>query len=300
METFLYKIRNLCLLLIISALPKIAIGETSSTESQNQPPSIGNFALPTSQQPGPFLSFGQTLIDKNQVQFFVSPNYLQMKNENYLTISSSVVYGLSNKASLLVAMPVAASYVNEISHSHGLGDAYFQGEYAFYENSNFRYAEQITFDGGFTAPTGSVHKDPSTGFGSVSYFLGSTYNRMSVDWFGLVSSGLNVITKHDGMKLGNQYLYQMGLGRNIKSESGKYIFFGLIEVNGIYTEKDKFIGEIDPNSGGNLVNIIPSLWFSTKKLFFQLGVAIPISQTRNGEQNKINYNPVASAGITFN
>ncbi|HFF3083611.1 hypothetical protein [Legionella pneumophila] len=164
----------------------------------------------------------------------------------------------------------------------------------------FKYVDQMTFVGALTAPTGSAKKDPSTGFGSLSYFLGGTYNRMSVDWFGLVSSGLNVITKHDGMKLGNQYLYQFGLGRNIKSETGKYIFFGLVEVNGVYTGKDKFIGEIDPNSGGNLVSIIPSLWFSTKKLFFQLGVALPILQTPNGEQNKIHYNTVATAGITFN
>lgn len=300
MKNFLHKLRSLSLLLVISALPKIAIGEASSIESQNEPPSIGNYALPASQQPGPFLSFGQALIDKNQVQFYVSPNYLHFKNENFLTISSSLVYGLSNKASFLVSVPVAINYVNETSRSHGLGDTYFQGEYAFYENSNFRYTEQMTFVGGLTTPTGSVNKDPSTGIGSVSYFLGGTYNRMSVDWLGIASTGLNVITKHHSMKLGNQYLYQMGLGRNIKSVTGKYIFFGLVEVNGIYIEKNKFIGEIDPNSGGNLVNIIPSLWFSTKKLFFQLGLGIPIFQAPNGDQNKIHYNPVASAGITFN
>ncbi|HAT1822054.1 TPA: hypothetical protein I8Z14_002620 [Legionella pneumophila] len=300
MKNFLYKTKNLSLLLVICALPKIAIGDASSTELQNEPPDIGNFALPASQQPGPFLSFGQSLIDKNQIQFYVSPNYLHYKNEHYLTISPSVVYGISNQASFLVTEPVAANYVNETSRSNGLGDTYFQGEYAFYENSNFKYVDQMTFVGGLTAPTGSAKKEPSTGFGSVSYFLGGTYNRMFVDWFGLVSSGLNVITKHDGMKLGNQYLYQVGLGRNIKSETGKYIFFGLVEMHGVYSEKDKFIGEVDLNSGGNLVNIIPSLWFSTKKLFFQVGVSIPISQTPNGEQNKIKYNPVAVAGITFN
>ncbi|MFO8676630.1 hypothetical protein SC540_01940 [Legionella pneumophila serogroup 1] len=300
MKNFLCNMRSLSLLLIISSLPKFAIGEVSSSESQNEPPNLGNFALPTSQQPGPFFSFGQSLIDKNQIQFYVSPNYLYYKNENYLTISPSMVYGLSNKASFLVTVPVAASYRNETSRSNGLGDTYFQGEFAFYEHSNFRYVDQMTFVGGLTAPTGSVNKDPSIGFGAVSYFLGGTYNRMSVDWLAIASTGLNVITKHHGMKLGNQYLYQMGLGRNIKSKTGKYIFFGLVEVNGIYTGKDKFIGEVDPNSGGNLVNIIPSLWFSTKKLFFRLGVALPIIQTLNGEQNKIHYNPVATAGITFN
>ncbi|MFO2754928.1 hypothetical protein SCM16_12610 [Legionella pneumophila serogroup 1] len=98
MKNFLCNMRSLSLLLIISSLPKFAIGEVSSSESQNEPPNLGNFALPTSQQPGPFFSFGQSLIDKNQIQFYVSPNYLYYKNENYLTISPSMVYGLSNKA----------------------------------------------------------------------------------------------------------------------------------------------------------------------------------------------------------
>lgn len=86
MKNFLCNMRSLSLLLIISSLPKFAIGEVSSSESQNEPPNLGNFALPTSQQPGPFFSFGQSLIDKNQIQFYVSPNYLYYKNENYLTI----------------------------------------------------------------------------------------------------------------------------------------------------------------------------------------------------------------------
>ncbi|HBD7143729.1 TPA: hypothetical protein KKW64_002631, partial [Legionella pneumophila] len=76
-----------------------------------------------------------------------------------------MVYGLSNKASFLVTAPVAASYRNETSRSNGLGDTYFQGEFAFYEYSNFKYVDQMTFVGGLTAPTGSVNKDPSIGFG---------------------------------------------------------------------------------------------------------------------------------------
>lgn len=69
MKNFLCKIRNLSLLLIISSLPKIAIGEISSTESQNEPPSLGNFALPTSQQPGPFFLLANLSLIKIRYNF---------------------------------------------------------------------------------------------------------------------------------------------------------------------------------------------------------------------------------------
>ncbi len=243
-----------------------------SSESISEPPIQGNFALPTAQQPGPFLAFGQSLIDKNQVQLYISSTIFRNESQTLKTITPNLVFGLSDQASILISTPIAVNYANETSHSHGLGDAYFQGEYAIYDKANANYADQLTVVGGLTLPTGSFEKEPSTGIGSNSYFFGTTFNRMSVDWLGFASSGLNWITKHDNFKQGNQFLYQLGLGRNIKSEPGKYIFSGLIELLGTYSEKDRLRSEIDPDSGGNLVVVTPSLWFSTPKMFYQLGL----------------------------
>lgn len=287
------------LFFIVCVLPKVVMGEVLSKEAQS-PPNIGNFALPDAQQPGPFLSFGQSIIGQNQVQIYGVPSYLRIKPEQYLSFYTSGVYGLSDKAAFLVTVPNAVKYDNDISKSNGLGDLYFQGEYAFYEKLNYRYDEQMSLVGGVTLPTGSINQDPSTGLGSVSYFLGGSYNRMSVNWLWFTSAGLTTISKHAGIELGNQYFYQMGVGRNIKSETGKFIFSGLLEVNGIYTNKNKFEGSVVPDSGGNLIYIAPSLWFSTQKLFLQLGVALPASQALNGEQRKINYNLLAAVGLSFN
>ncbi|MBA2649358.1 MAG: hypothetical protein H0U75_07145 [Legionella sp.] len=84
-----------------------------------------------------------------------------------------------------------------------------------------------------------------------------------------------MIQDHHNIEPGDQYLYQLGLGHNIKSETDKYIFFGLVELNGFYQQTNKFMGEVDPNFGGHLIYIIPSLWFSTKNLFFQSIVSLP-------------------------
>ncbi|WP_454784638.1 transporter [Legionella sp. WA2024007413] len=296
----LYKLTRFSLFLtIIFSCQQILAKDIISPQAENEPPNIGNFALPPSQQPGPFLSFGQSLIEKGQMQFYVAPNYLKSRSEHFLSTPISFVYGLSDKASLLLSLPIAASYVSD-NHSSGIGDIYIQGEYAPYDNSTSKYAEQLTVVGGLSAPSGSFRKDPPTGFGAPSYFLGSTYNRMSVDWLWFAASGLTWIEKNGEVKLGTQYLYQSGLGRNIKSVTGKYIFFSLVEVHGVHMDKDKVSGEADPDTGGDLLLITPSLWFSTKKFFFQLGWSTPIYQALNGEQSKINYHINGVLGVTFN
>ncbi|HHF7353869.1 TPA: hypothetical protein ACPSKZ_003786, partial [Legionella anisa] len=58
----------------------------------------------------------------------------------------------------------------------------------------------------------------------------------------------------------------------------------------------KINGIIDPNSGSNVVYIMPSLWASTKKLIFQFGVGLPITQQLNGNQEKNTYLLVANLG----
>ncbi len=70
----LYKISRFSLFLtVVFAYPNIAFCEVISPETENEPPSIGNFALPPSQQPGPFLSFGQSLIERINSNFMLHP-----------------------------------------------------------------------------------------------------------------------------------------------------------------------------------------------------------------------------------
>lgn len=279
--------------LLVYLFPKI-------TQAEAQPPSLGNFALPSAQQPGPLLSFGQNIIDKNQLQIFVDPNYLKEPNQHYLTVPFSALYGLSDQASILVTLPWAVDYVNKPYHSSGIGDINFQIEYAFYEKSTATYVDQFTLVNNLSLPTGSFNKKPSTGFGTASVFAGATFSRMSVDWLLFASPGVTWITKNQNIQLGTEYFYQCGLGRNIHSVPGQYIFFLLGELDGTYLEKNKIDGHSYPNSGGNIIYATPSLWFSTKRWFFQLGLSLPVSQHWNGNQSETSYFASATTGWTFN
>lgn len=149
-----------------------------------EPPQIGLFSLPSSQQPGPFRSFGQNIIDKNQIQIFGEVNYLHYSSINYSWDAiPTFTYGLNDTSSIFLSVPYSLRNVSKSNHSSGIGDGILQGEYAFYSDSNATFYTTATMVGNVTLPTGSYHKNPQTGLGSPSFFGGVTYNQMWVDWY---------------------------------------------------------------------------------------------------------------------
>lgn len=267
--------------------------------SKEEPPKIGNFSLPLSQQPGSLIGIGQNILNKNQAQLYLFADYFKGVRQHMLDIMPSFLYGITDNFSIFITLPIAASYKYEDNHSSGLGDASFQFEYAYYTKDTKKYSEEATIIANFILPTGSSKKQPPTGFGSPSFMLGTGYARTYVDWFGYTFQGTIQTTSHDGTKLGNEYLYQFGLGRNVLTIPSKLIFALQVEVDGEYTEKDRINGVTDPNSGGNVVFVTPSLWVSSKKLIFQFGVGFPVIQNLNGNQNKMNYLLAANLGWTL-
>jgi hypothetical protein len=278
------------LFLMICPLSSLAITE--------QPPKIGNFALPASQQPGPLVCFGQNIISRNQTLLFLFADDYAGESKHLVDIIPSVLYGVTDNLSLFINAPYAASYKIEHQKSNGFEDAFAQLEYAFYNSSSNAFVDQATVVFNVTAPTGAKHKNPPTGEGSPSFFIGTTFNRSCVDWLVFASPGVVVTTTKSGTKFGNSYLYQFGFGRNIADTHG-WILAWITEVNGTYTQKNKINGAIDPNSGGNVVYLTPSFWASTKKLILQLGVGYAVTQHLFGNQNKNTYLITGNIGWNF-
>lgn len=280
-------------LLLLTTKVSLATNATSSS-ADNQALSKGNFALPASQQPGPFYSFGQNIINKGLAQLYLLPSYASNQQQHDANVIPSLLYGLTDNASLLLSAPIAADYSSQNDHSSGLGDVTGQFEYAFFNNSD----SQATLVAALSLPTGAFSKTPPLGLGAPSYFLGSTYNQTLEKWLWFVSPGILVISPKNNIHPGNQYLYQLGVGRNIHSVTASYIVSSLVELDGEYTDKDRSFGSSIPDTGGNVVYITPSLWFSTKTFILQAGISLPIIQQLNGIQNK-NY-CIASFSLAWN
>lgn len=271
-----------------------------SDESEEKTLKVGNFSLRGSQQPGPLVGLGENIIDKGQIQFYLFANAL-IGNNNYRTdLIPSFLYGVTDAFSVFFNVPYTPKNKDGItkSKSSGLEDIFIQLEYAFYTKSNRVSTDQATIVSNVSFPTGSNTKNPPTGFGSPSFLLALTYNHTTINWLFFGATGIILPTKHDAFKVGNQFLYQGGVGRNICTPPG-WIYAWIIEFIGQYSWKDTLNNHKDPNSGGNVFSIIPSLWISSEKLILQFGIGGPVIQHLFGNQSKQNLSLTFNFGWTF-
>ena len=260
---------------------------------------IGNFALPPSQQPGPLVGFGQNIIEKGDVQLFVFPDQFKGKQKNFIEVAPSLLYAFSNKCSLFIEPSVAAKFKVGPFTSHGLEDLLIQLEGLIYSHETIDKVNGITLVANMTFPTGSAFKVPPTGFGAPSFFIGFTASHTQLDWYLFTAYAGIITTQRKNTKFGNQFLYQWGLSKNIAYKADKWLFNWMVELDGIYRQRNKFRGVIDADSGGNIVLLGPSLWFSTQRLILQLGISAVVSEHLFGLQTKDSYFLAADVGWKF-
>ena len=260
---------------------------------------MGNFVLPTSQQPGPLTSLGQNIVDKDQTLLFLFADDYGGIGKHQVDIMPGILHGITDTLSVFFNVPVAASFKQDQNRSSGLEDAFLQFEYAFYTKKTSTLFDQATFVTNVTFPTGSSSKIPPTGFSSPSFFLGGTFSRMYTDWFVFTSHGAVFPTTHNTTKFGKEFLYQFGFGRNLFDIDSKWIYAWMAEINGQYSVQNTINGIVDSNSGGNIVFITPSLWISSKKLIFQFGFGLPVTQNLFGNQKRGTYLLVTNIVLTL-
>lgn len=285
----------LSLMLVLCLMSLGAYGKEVGSEE----PRGGNFALPGSQRPGPLIGFGENIIDQHEIQMYLAPDDFIGSNKHAVDLVSTFIYGITDRLSILLNAPVALSFKQDQNHSSGWEDLLLQIEYAYYAKTTASYSDQATIVSNVTLPTGSSNKQPPTGFGSSSLFLGGTFSRIYTDWFAFISSGVAIPSAHNGTIFGNNFLYQCGIGRNIYAIESQLIIAWLVELDGTYSGKNKINNVVDPNSGGNVVYFTPSIWVSTPHWIFQVGAGPAVIQHLLGNQTKNTYLLVASLGLTI-
>ncbi|HEX2978357.1 MAG TPA: hypothetical protein VHO47_04530 [Candidatus Babeliales bacterium] len=248
----------------------------------------GNLALPTSQRPGPLYGFGQNVFQRGDLLGLMFIPFIGKKHEQFTEINSGILYGINNSSSIFVLIESSPQYKVNNNRASGIEDMFIQYEYAPYFKRNYRSSDYFTVVATLFMPTGPVLKLPRA-FGSPSFFFGATVGTVREQWYIYTSHGALITTSHKGTKIGNEIVYQFGLGKNIAYRSDKWILNWLVEFFGLYSFKDKIHRMIDPNTGGNVISIIPSLWFSNQRFILQVGCGFVPAQNQNGIQNKFTY-----------
>ncbi len=245
---------------------------------------VGNFALPSSRQPSPLFSLGQNLVDKNEWLLVETFDYLKGPTQHSFILYNALLYGLSDRASLLFTVPSIPHQKQLQYTSRGIGDISAQVEYGLYINEKPTSIDAITILYNVQVPSGSVLKKPITGAGAPSFFLGTTASYTSIDWYLFTSYALNLPLSHNHKKVGNQFFYEFGIGLNFGNPGGG-ILLGLMEFNGIKTQKAN--DHIVPSfPQGNIIFLGPSVYLATKNLVLQAGIQFPIMQQLLSKNDK--------------
>ncbi len=243
---------------------------TRESDEEVKQVKVGNFAVDGTMQPGPLLGFGQNIIDPHNLLLELAAGWLTGPHKRFNEVVPYFVYGFPKDFSLLVAFPVL--HLKEDGYrSSGAGDIAVQFEHAFYAHHTPTFTNQFTFVTSMYFPSGRSDKNPSTGFGSPSFFLGVTAEHLATEWYYYTSYGALLTTQHDHSKAGNQFSYQAGIGKNIAYRPEKWILTLMVEMNGLYEQQEKVDCIKDENSGFNRVLIGPTLWFSTQRFFIEAG-----------------------------
>jgi len=294
------RVEKFYVLIIAIIMPTFSIvGKAVREDGKIEQIKVGNFALPLSQQAGPLFSFGQNIIDKGDSLLLASFNQLRGSGINFKEVTPAFLYGITDNFSLFLQLPIAANFKFENSSSHGLEDFLVQFEYAFYTKETTTIAADITCVANIGIPTGSAFKEPFTGFGAPSFFLGLTAGYATPKWYFFTEYGVDVTTSHKKTKFGNQFLYEFGLTRNIWYKPDKWLFNVMVEFDGTYRQRNKILGSVDCNSGGNIILFGPSLWFSTQRLILEIGIDGVVFQHLFGDQPKEKYIIATTFGWTF-
>jgi hypothetical protein len=256
----------------------------SDLSEQDMPPEEGNFVLPHSQALRPLIAFGQNILPEGVLVTYLYVDDFWKSRGYFVDLFPAFVYGISDDLAMMLQIPVSPGLKIDQETSAGLEDIPLLFEYAYYEGQNSSWVDKATIVAGGTFPTGSISEEPETGNGAPGIFLGGTYYRTYVNWYGFISPGMLLTTSSNKTKYGNTFFYQAGVGRNICDIGKEWIFSWITEMDGFYSEKNKINGVTNPNSGENVIYLTPSLRIRSSRFAFQVGMGVPIIQQLNGNQ----------------
>lgn len=232
---------------------------------------------------GPMIAFGENILKKGEVEYTVLSDAFVGNNSYLIDAFPGIIYGIRDDFSLALYVPFSPRNKVGPFHSSGFEDLIVQFEYAFFTKKTSYARTQATIVAAFLFPTGSIQKIPATGHGSSSYFVGTTISTSLTDWMFFTSHGILLPTAKDEIKSGKLLFYQGGFGKNIATPKD-WVFAFMLELNGFYSWKGRIGGDFNPDSGGNLLFLTPSIWISKKTATLQFGVGYPLIQNLNGMQ----------------
>lgn len=269
-------------------LPLRAMEVDFNPDSPESPlPKIGNFRLRTAQQPVSLFGTQQTIVDKGDILLF---NGL-VNNKGSLASKETVagvLYGMTDNWSVLAAVPYALELKDQECQTSGIEDIILHTDVALWKRESSHSAQLWTGLSYALFPTGNPRLAPPTGFGAPTVAVATTFSHTTVKFYSALSLLGFFHMTHNNMRPGNQFTYEYAAGYNLGHPMCGTLV-GLLEFNGIHLKKNKIDCKTDPLSGGNIIFLGPSLFWSFANVVLQVGIQFPLVHKLHNPQERYSY-----------
>lgn len=233
-------------------------------------------------------------------------------------LMSVLGYGVSRDFALFAVLPYADKRLSmnvggsDVTRSQaGLGDATFMGRYTAFDvnatGHTFRIAPYLavtvpTGDDRATDRLGRLPPMLQPGSGAWDWQGGAVASFQSLDWGADAQLVYQPNGEANGFRAGAVTRLDLSVQRRLwpgrLGEGVPSFLYGGLEANLIHVAKDQVNGTDDPNSGGTMLFLTPTVQYVTRKWVLEAGIQIPTSQRLNGSALRNDY--ILTTGFRLN
>jgi hypothetical protein len=210
--------------------------------------------------------------------------------------------------------------VERLGNADGLGDMVVFGQYRFFHKPDAHHVSVLL---GFKAPTGSTSEKADQGFrletehqpgsGSWDALFGAAYTYAFAPFvfdtnllYTAVTEGAQSTDLGDIADYNLSLAYRLGARRSEHHHHHghrsplRLAWDVVLELNGEWREKLEIAGDVDGNSGGNVLFLSPGVRLTVgERVALALSFGIPIATALNGAQVEPDYRIVSGVSVSF-
>jgi len=235
-------------------------------------------------------------------------------------MSQTVVYGLTEKASVILTIPFLSKELDATTDGirtsrgdAGVGDLLLLGKYRVYTRDYPAATSRFSVVAGTDLPTGQsgdadargkLPRDLQLGSGSADPLVGGAYTWQDLNGEWDVSLTYQFNTTANTFEFGDVLTYTVAYQRRVwpikLPERRLYAQWNVVlEANGQWEQKAKSHGGRVDNTGGHLLFLSPGLQVATKHFVAETSIQLPVLQNLTGNQVEPDFTLVGSIRVTF-